>query len=119
MDEEKIHFTHKRVDESWKATVGHDDPKPQAGREERQSRTSTLFSSLISSLGFQGLMNLGLIKTSEKETAKVDLNQAQQMIEMLLMLREKTAGNTTPEETKLLNELIAELQVKFTQYKNN
>ena len=42
-----------------------------------------------------------------------DLGQAQYLIDLLLLLREKTEGNRTPEETRLLSEVLHDLQVRF------
>jgi hypothetical protein len=48
--------------------------------------------------------------TGKKE---VNLPAVQQTIDMLIMLREKTKGNLTDDEKKLLEQLIYELQVKY------
>ena len=36
-------------------------------------------------------------------------------IDMLNMLKEKTKGNLTPEETKLMEQMIYELQIKYVE----
>jgi hypothetical protein len=45
----------------------------------------------------------------------IDLEQAQEAIEVLLLLRVKTEGNRTEEETRVLEEILYELQLRFAQ----
>ena len=45
----------------------------------------------------------------------VDVNAARQMIEILTMLKEKTAGNLSPEEEDFLNTHLGELKLAFVQ----
>ena len=48
--------------------------------------------------------------TGQTET---NLPAVQQTIDMLMMLKEKTKGNLTADEAKLLEQLIYELQMKY------
>jgi hypothetical protein len=43
----------------------------------------------------------------------VDLDQAAEIIDLLALLREKTEGNRTPEETQVLEEVIYDLQLRY------
>jgi len=47
--------------------------------------------------------------------AKRDLRQAAELIDILRLLREKTDGRRTPEETKVLDEIIYGLQVRYVE----
>jgi hypothetical protein len=42
-----------------------------------------------------------------------DLGQAAELIDLLLLLREKTEGNRSPEETQVLEELMYDLQLRY------
>jgi hypothetical protein len=44
-----------------------------------------------------------------------DLGQAQEAIDMLLVLRDKTSGNRTLQEDQLLEQLIYDLQMRFVR----
>ena len=113
MDEKEVRFTQKRVDESWKESISKDkDETPQPAE-----RTTFSFSHFVSSLGIQALMNMGELKTAGNEKTQVDLTAAQETIDLLLMLKDKTKGNLTREEESLFSSLIAELQLKFVQRK--
>jgi len=42
-----------------------------------------------------------------------DLEQATEIIDLLILLREKTEGNRTSEETRILEQLIYDLQLRY------
>jgi hypothetical protein len=47
--------------------------------------------------------------------AKVDLDLARQNIELLELMREKTRGNRTDDEERLLEQLLFELRMRFVE----
>ena len=53
------------------------------------------------------------------ERRPVDLEAAQQLIEILAMLEEKTRGNLTPEERQLLEQLLYELRMRYVEAKKS
>ena len=111
--EKEIHFPEKKVDDSWKESVS------RAGSREPEATevTPTAFSTFVSSLGIQALVHMGDLKAPGVEQAEVDLAAAQEIIDILLMLKAKTKGNLVSEEDKLLVSLITDLQMKFVQHK--
>jgi hypothetical protein len=42
-----------------------------------------------------------------------DLEQATEVIDLLILLREKTEGNRTSEETRILDQLVYDLQLRY------
>jgi hypothetical protein len=46
---------------------------------------------------------------------KIDVAAARQMIEMVTMLKDKTAGNLTPDEDDFLSTHLGELKLAFVQ----
>jgi hypothetical protein len=68
---------------------------------------------LIGTLRFQAEVALGLFKMKEDE--KPDLDAARHLIDLLSMLEEKTKGNLTLEELRLLQNSITELRFRFVQ----
>ena len=112
MEKEEPHFTKKRVDESWKETVSK-----EKGEKVSESNERTFsFSDFLTSLGLQTLIKMGEIQDPNLKS-EIDLDGAQETIDLLLMLKEKTKGNLSAEEETLLTSLIAELQLKFVQRK--
>ena len=58
-------------------------------------------------------MGLGLTDPSEKQKPEINLDLAQQNIQLLELLFEKTHGNRTPDEDRLIEHLLFEVRVKF------
>ncbi len=44
---------------------------------------------------------------------QVDLTQAADAIDLLILLREKTEGNRSPEENRILEEVLYDLQLRY------
>ena len=64
------------------------------------------------SLGANALVSLGLGQLPGQNVPK-DPALAKEFIDVLIMLKEKTAGNLTAEESKTLSELISQLQYQY------
>jgi len=71
------------------------------------------FSTFIMSLTSSAFYHLGDIADPETGKTETNLPAVQQTIDMLIMLKEKTQGNLSEEEGKLLEQLTYELQMKF------
>ena len=71
---------------------------------------------LILSLKTQTEMQLGLLHTGdEKDRPVPELRIARHSIDLLAMLQEKTRGNCTIEEQRLLDNSVTELRFRFVQ----
>ncbi len=68
------------------------------------------FFSMISMFASTCWQHLGKIPDQETGEVRKDLKSAKSAIDILLMLRDKTKGNLTGTEEKLLNDTIASLQ---------
>ncbi len=77
------------------------------------SEHPTDFRTLILSLGSSALVHLGELEHPEDETARHNLELAKQTLDILSMLQEKTRGNLTDEEARLLEQLLYELRLKY------
>lgn len=76
---------------------------------------SSLFSLLALSLGNAALVGLGLVPEPDSGKIALNLELAEQNIEMLSMLKEKTKGNLSSDEQHLLDGLIYDLQLKYIE----
>ena len=86
---------------------------PSSQQQEAKQPFKLDFSTFIMSLTSSAFYHLGDIADPETGKTETNLPAVQQTIDMLIMLREKTQGNLTEEESKLLEQLIYELQMKF------
>ena len=75
------------------------------------------FSTFIMSLTSSAFYHLGDMADPTTGKKEINLPAVQQTIDMLVMLREKTKGNLKEDESKLLEQLIYELQVKYVAKK--
>ena len=74
------------------------------------------FSLLVLSLRMQAEMQLGLIHFGEeKDRPEPDLDAARHAIDLLAILQEKTKGNLTLEEQRLLENSLTELRFRYVQ----
>jgi len=83
------------------------------GPAPRPTVESAHFQSLVVNLARQAAANLGATRHPLTGTIEVDLEGAQQMIDLLQALRAKTQGNLTPDESELLEGLVADLQMQY------
>ena len=135
MEEEKY------VDESWKEavenekkvegsvegsmeTVAESSPKDTTHPQPESKGTngadsfdasSINFLNYITSLAFQVMIFLGEIPNPLNDQVEKNLNQARLLIDTLAMLREKTAGNLTKQESDMLNASLYELQMRYVE----
>jgi len=74
---------------------------------------SAQFQNLVVNLARQAAANLGASRHPLSGQIEVDLEGAQQMIDLLQALRAKTVGNLTADEQELLEGLIGDLQMQY------
>ena len=72
------------------------------------------FDQLVQSVYMSSIMQLGGA-TPEGQQPQVDIIGARQSIDMLAVLSEKTKGNLTPEESRLLESALFELRMAFLE----
>jgi hypothetical protein len=72
------------------------------------------FEQLVQSIYMTAMMQLGAA-THEGQQPQVDILGARQSIDMLGVLAEKTKGNLTAEETRLLDSALFELRMAFLE----
>lgn len=73
------------------------------------------FSFIVFSLRAQAEMQLGLMQFDENEKQPPDLQLARHSIDLLAILLEKTKGNLSIEEHRLLENSLTELRFRFVQ----
>jgi len=70
---------------------------------------------LVLSLRAQAEMQLGLMHFGEGEKPQPDLMLARHTIDLMAVLHEKTKGNLTLEEQRMLENSLTELRFRFVQ----
>ncbi len=81
--------------------------------QEQDGPPKTEFSGLILSLANTAMLHLGVVPNPTGGNVEVNVEGARQMIDILGILEEKTQGNLTEEEDRLLKEVLAQLRMQF------
>lgn len=88
----------------------------QPEEEQRMPLPPASFEFLALSIRTQAELHLGLIHFGpEEERPKPDLGLARHSIDLLGVLQEKTKGNLSLEEQRLLENSLTELRFRFVQ----
>lgn len=83
--------------------------------EEEFQGEPTGFETLVSYLSTTAMFQLGLIAGPGGERIPSDMVNAQRTIDLLQVVQEKTTGNLTPEESRLLEDVLYELRMTFVE----
>lgn len=73
------------------------------------------FGMLVSYLSTTAMFQLGMLPGPTGEPIPVDLVNAHLTIDLLEVLQEKTQGNLTPDEAKMLEDVLYELRMTFVE----
>lgn len=116
------------VDSDWKSQAQAEKEKLNAQAEAKAAAAASASSKgrgapgepaqltdLVSMLVTQALMYMGGIPDPRTGQAVVALDYAKIYIDMLGVLEEKTKGNLTPEEEKMLGQTAHELRMEFVE----
>lgn len=85
--------------------------------EMNAEKLEASFSMLAMSIASSALMSMGLTPDPNTGKTEADKNVARFNVDLLAMLKEKTKGNLTQEESDFLNQILQDLQIKFLQLK--
>jgi hypothetical protein len=87
----------------------------ESEQEPRMPLPPASFDFLVFSLRAQVEMQLGLMHFGQEEKPKPELELARHTIDMLGVLQQKTRGNLSLEEQRMLDNSITELRFRFVQ----
>jgi len=86
-------------------------PEPEAGA--RRDLPPADFTMLVNMLVTNAMVFLGQMPAPGSQQYMRNLPQAQHMIDLLMVLREKTQGNLTRDEEQMLQDLLPQLQMAY------
>jgi hypothetical protein len=94
-------------------------PAPPADRAPGAAAPPTLpavdFHTFVLSLGSSALLHLGELEHPDVGAPQKDLPLAKHTIDILVMLEEKTRGNLTAAEEKLIASLLYDLRLRYVE----
>jgi len=89
--------------------------RPEPNRGGGAPAPELTFAAFVWSLSEQALAALGEIPDPATGKVSHDLIMAQQMIDIIIMLRDKTRGNLDQHEQTLVQEILSTLQMKYVE----
>ncbi len=101
----------KKIDQGWKEQA--EKEKGALKKEGKFIPPEPDFSFFATTLAIQSSIALGIVPNPATNKKEEDLTQAKFLIDTLVMLKEKTKGNLTQEETTLLENLLYELRMQY------
>lgn len=110
-----------RSSEAPEQPAGHapaeEPPPPRAETRHAASapRPEISFSSFLLGLSTQALMYMGEIPPAPGQPPQTDLSAAQQMIDVLAMLQQKTTGNLDSGEAAMLENALFDLRMRYVE----
>jgi hypothetical protein len=128
-EEKKESPSGKKVDEEWKRQM-EDERRRLASQEKSQTRRQAAgrgsagepgggakpsFAQFLSGLATQALMSLGEVENPLTRRRELDLPQAQQTIDLLELLQDKTKGNLSPQEENFLTNVLHDLRLRYVR----
>ena len=96
-------------------TKSKDAKQTDAGGPTEDPSVPIDFSTFILSLSSSAAYHLGLAPHPENEEMSRNLPMAKQTIDILSILQEKTSGNLTGEEERLLAEILYNLRMAYVR----
>lgn len=108
------------IDDDWKKEAQNEKENLAKEQEEKKEQKSKPmppgdFSALVSMLTTQALFAMGLLNIEGQDKREPDLNIAKYNIDMLEALQEKTKGNLSEQEEKVLENTISQSRAAFVQ----
>lgn len=90
------------------------DEEPNGGSAAKEL-PSIDFATFVLSLSHSALVHLGDAPDPSGQTAAPDLVMARQTIDLLTLMEEKTRGNLTGEEERVLSHALYDLRLRYIE----
>lgn len=113
------------IDEDWKVqaqkekeVLKKEEEVEHEAEQEQQGQPSLPdadFAGLISMLATQAYYAMGLLQAEEGKQPEQNLDIAKYNIDILTVIQEKTKGNLSEEEDKLMEDTLHQLRMLFVQ----
>jgi hypothetical protein len=95
--------------------VGEEKQETREPRQEAPPLPRITFPAFLLSLNTSALIHLGLVPIPGTDQVEKNISLAKQTIDLLDLIKEKTKGNLTQEESDLLENLVFDLKIKYVE----
>jgi hypothetical protein len=105
----------KKIDEAWKEAVA----KEAAAKEGKDRKLPEVtFNMFITGLMMEAFVALGELENPVSNKKETNLTHAKFIIDTLSLLKEKTQGNLSQDESALIEGVLYELRMKYVSKVN-
>jgi hypothetical protein len=101
--------------EGDRSTLSEPPSEPQSEPRGPYEDEPTGFETLVSYLSTTAMFQLGLIPGPSGERIPADMPNAKRTVDLLEVLQEKTKGNLSASESRLLQDVLYELRMSFVE----
>ena len=112
------------IDEDWKSRVeaereqakkepARPEGEPSQAAEEHGPLPPPSLELVISTFAMQAMISLGVIADPTSGKGEVHLDAARHFIDTVELLKTKTEGNRTPEESELIDKILSDLRLSY------
>lgn len=113
MSDEKRIF----VDDDWKAQAQAEKERlsEQTAQTEAGPAPTPQFAEILDLIVMQAAAGLGLMRGHGGERIPPNLEIAKHFIDLIQVLEDKTKGNLSPEEKKMMDGVLYEMRMRYVQ----
>jgi len=90
-------------------------PAAAGGEGDGPARPRADLCTLVATLGAQAMLHLGVVPHPLTRHVRKDLAQARYTIDLLSVLEDKTRGNRTAEEDRVIRSLLTDLCTRYVR----
>ena len=103
------------VDDDWKAEAKQEKERLAQETVRQEPLPDPNFAELINMIAMQAIVGLGGMAGPGGERIPPNLEIAKHYVDMLQVLEDKTKGNLSEDEKKLLDQVIYEVRMRYIQ----
>lgn len=103
----------KDIDQEWKDSTAID--KDGSGKDNGFSVPKADFGFFVTTMAIQAAIALGALVNPQTNKKEEDLSQAKFLIDTLGMIKDKTKGNLTDEESNIIENVLYELRMQYLE----
>ena len=108
-----------KKEEKEESKINEEAKSEETSRDDTSAQEALLpeidFTHFILSLSSSALIQLGEIQDPFTQKSAKNLPSAKQTIDLIGMLKEKTKGNLTPEEEKVIDYVLYDLRMRYVK----
>lgn len=105
------------VDDDWKAQAQAEKERlaEQTAQQEGGPAPAPQFAEILDLIVMQAAAGLGLMRGHGGERIPPNLEVAKHFIDLIQVLEDKTKGNLTPDEKKMMDGVLYEMRMRYVQ----